>query len=84
MHFWVIPIAKIQNAAVEQNPFQRYHGLASLRIDVAGGGEREAVIPNIDVGEAWLLFNRFVNPGAPGPRTRDGSSSASEPESASA
>ncbi|CAM2067148.1 PH domain-containing protein [Sulfidibacter corallicola] len=84
LHFWVIPIAKIQNAAVEQNPFQRYYGLASLRIDVAGGGEREAVIPNIDVGEAWLLFNRFVNPEAPRTQTRNGSSSPSEPESASA
>lgn len=62
LYYWVIPLNKIQNAAVHQNPFQFVRRLASLQLDVAGGGGGEIVIPNIAVSEAWLLFNRFINP----------------------
>lgn len=61
LHFWVIPVSKIQNLAIWQDPFQRIRHLATLQVDVAGGGGREAAIPNIPVNVAWLLFNRFSN-----------------------
>lgn len=68
LYYWVIPLNKIQNAAVHQTPFQYVRGLAGLQLDVAGRGSGEIIIPNIDVGEAWLLFNRFINP-KPGPHS---------------
>ncbi len=67
MHYWVIPINRIQNASVLQSPFQRWRRLGSLALDVAGpSGGKEAVIPNIDATVCWLLFNRFIHP-APDP-----------------
>ncbi|CAM2007335.1 PH domain-containing protein [Acanthopleuribacter pedis] len=62
LHYWVIPLSKIQNAAVHQTPFQYVRGLAELQLDVAGSGSGAIFIPNIDVKEAWLMFNRFINP----------------------
>lgn len=62
LQFWVIPINRIQNLAVTQTPFQRNRRLASLSLDVAGptkGGQ--ATIPNIELQEAWRLFNRFLS-----------------------
>lgn len=62
MHYWVVPISKVQTAAVWQSPFQRRRGLASLAVDTAGSSEHEAVIPNIPTATAWLLFNRYCHP----------------------
>ncbi|MDJ0838568.1 MAG: PH domain-containing protein [Acidobacteriota bacterium] len=62
LHFWVIPVTHIQNVAIHQTPFQRIRGLASLVVDTAGAGGRDAEIPNIPIGIAWELFNRFSNP----------------------
>jgi len=62
LQYWVIPIRNIQNLAMTQTPFQRIRNLASLRIDVAGSGQNEANIPNIQVGDCWRLFNRFGHP----------------------
>jgi len=62
LHHWVIPVLRIQNARLSQTPFQRRRGLASLTLDVAGSsGGPSATIPNIDLGFAWLLFNRFTH-----------------------
>ena len=63
LHFWVIPVSRIQDLALGQSPFQRWRKLASLVLDVAGPDHgKSAVIPNIDVKEAWLLFNRLGHP----------------------
>jgi putative membrane protein len=60
LHFWVIPIGRIQNLALSQTPFQRWRQLASLHLDVAGPAMSNApIIPNIPINEAWLLFNRL-------------------------
>jgi putative membrane protein len=61
LHFWVIPVRNIQNVRVSQTPFQRTRHIASLVIDVAGGG-REAVVPNIPLKTCWEMFNRFATP----------------------
>lgn len=61
LHFWVIPVRNVQNVSVTQTPFQRNRNIASLTIDVAGGG-REAVIPNVPLHTCWVLFNRFATP----------------------
>jgi len=63
LHFWVIPVARVQNVAVSQTPFQRWRGLASLSVDIAGsGGGQDPVIPNIALATAWRLFNRIIQP----------------------
>lgn len=63
LHFWVIPIGRIQNLNLTQTPFQRLRNLASLHIDVAGTASgREAVIPNIPLPDAYWLFNRLGHP----------------------
>ena len=62
LQHWVIPIRNIQNLAITQTPFQRIRNLATLRIDVAGSGQNEAKIPNIQVSACWRLFNRFGHP----------------------
>ncbi|MCB1050586.1 MAG: PH domain-containing protein [Acidobacteria bacterium] len=62
LHFFVIPIAKIQTAELRQTFFQRRKGVASLAIDVAGSGRHLAEIPHIPVAHAFSLFNRVVHP----------------------
>ena len=63
LHFWVIPIGKVQNLEISQNPWQRLRGLVSLHLDVAGSAfGRQPVIPNIELAKAWPLFNRFAHP----------------------
>lgn len=60
LHFWVIPVGKIQNLSLTQTPFQRSRRLVSLHIDVAGGTQiSEPVVPNIPISSTWLLFNRL-------------------------
>jgi uncharacterized membrane protein YdbT with pleckstrin-like domain len=34
----VVPVAKAQSGSVRSSPFQRRAGLATLHVDVAGGG----------------------------------------------
>ena len=63
LHFWVIPLAKIQNSSLVQSPFQRIRNLVSLKIDVAGAsGTSDTTIPNIPRDMGWLLLNRFGHP----------------------
>lgn len=63
LHYWVIPLINIQNAAVVQSPGQRRRKLGSVIIDLAGSmGINEPEIPNIPINKAWELFNRFANP----------------------
>jgi len=84
LHFWVIPLNRVQNARLSQSPFQRIRGLVSLQLDVAGpSGGREAVIPNVYTPDGWLMFNRFthprLSPAAAGPRTDDSSPTPAMP-----
>ncbi len=64
LHFWVIPVGKIQNLALTQTPFQRNRSLASLQVDVAGGAQTisQPEVPNIPLSSAWRLFNRLGHP----------------------
>jgi len=56
--FFVIPLARIQLAALTQSPFQRRKGLANLRLDVAGSSRMPAEIPCLPLSDAWQLFNQ--------------------------
>jgi putative membrane protein len=60
LSFFVIPLARIQLAALTQSPFQRRKGLANLRIDVAGSSRMPAEIPCLPLADAWRLFNQAV------------------------
>jgi putative membrane protein len=50
-----IPLGRIQNVDVAQNPFQRAVGIAALRIETAGGGETEATLRYVGREEAERL-----------------------------
>ena len=63
LHFWVIPVNRLQNMAVTQNPFQRRFGLGSLVLDVAGGLiGRDPNITNIPIAKCWKLLNQLAEP----------------------
>jgi len=50
-----IPLRRIQNVDVGQNPLQRALGIATVRIETAGGGSTEAQLQHVDPGEARRL-----------------------------
>lgn len=66
LQFWVIPVNRIQNMAVRQNPFQRRFGLGTLVLDIAGGlVGRDPTIQNIPVTRCWKILNQLAQPVAP-------------------
>ena len=60
LNFFVIPMARIQSAALFQTYFQRRKGLATLHLDIAGSARVSAEIPNISIQDAWLLLNKVT------------------------
>jgi len=50
-----IPLGRIQNVDVEQNPVQRAIGIAAVRVETAGGGDTEAVLEYVSRAEAERL-----------------------------
>jgi putative membrane protein len=50
-----VPLGRIQNVDVAQNPIQRALGIAALRIETAGGGETEATLRYVGRAEAERL-----------------------------
>jgi len=70
-----IPLRRIQNVDVGQNPLQRALGIATVRIETAGGGSTEAQLRYVDPGEARrlqrVLLGREVESAATGETTED-------------
>ncbi len=50
-----IPLRRVQNVDVEQNPVQRAIGIAAVRVETAGGGDTEAVFEYVGREEARRL-----------------------------
>lgn len=50
-----IPLRRVQNVDVSQDPLQRALGIAALRIETAGGGDTEAVLECLGRAEADTL-----------------------------
>lgn len=63
---WVVPAGRIQSVAIEQNPFQRRLGLASVRLDLAGS-PAGVVVRDLDAALAMDLAESLAAPwrGAP-------------------
>jgi putative membrane protein len=51
----VVPVAKAQSGSVRSSPFQRRAGLATLHVDIAGGGPAPRVHDEADVRAEVLL-----------------------------
>lgn len=79
----LVPYARIQSVRVRQGPLQRRLGLATVLVDVAGGGQ-PGVAPHLDVAEARALalalaeYSRAARRSAAAPAHRP---AASEPAS---
>lgn len=52
---WLVPVSKVQSAAVRSSPFQRRLGLASLSIDTAGPGSHRITVIDLEVATAVAL-----------------------------
>lgn len=50
-----IPLGRVQNVDVSQNPVQRAIGIAAVRIETAGGGDTEAVLKYVGRDRARAL-----------------------------
>jgi len=50
-----IPLRRVQNVDVAQNPFQRALGIAAVQIETAGGGDTEATLNYVAEEEATRL-----------------------------
>lgn len=70
-----IPIARIQNIDLVQNPLHRLSGVAEVRVETASGKEPEATMRVLAVDEIQRLRTSILG---------DTNSSANEPESANA
>jgi putative membrane protein len=55
---WVVPLWKIQTLHVQQTPFQRRHGLASLVVDTAAG---QAVVVDLHRDDAHALLSSLAH-----------------------
>jgi putative membrane protein len=51
----VVPVAKAQSGSVRSSPFQRRAGLATLQVDVAGGGSTPRVVDEAETTAEELL-----------------------------
>ena len=51
----VVPVAKAQSGSVRSTPFQRRAGLATLHVDVAGGGPTPKVLDEAEATAEELL-----------------------------
>ncbi len=66
-----IPLRRVQNVDVEQNPVQRAIGIAAVRVETAGGGDTEAVLEYVGREEAQRLRDELRRAAK---RARDGDS----------
>jgi putative membrane protein len=51
----VVPVAKAQSGSVRSSPFQRRSGLATLHVDIAGGGPAPRVYDEAEPTAERLL-----------------------------
>ncbi|WP_109806575.1 PH domain-containing protein [Sphingosinithalassobacter portus] len=54
-HRRVIPLERVQDIGIEQNPIQRLAGLARVRMETGGGGRDEALLDMVSLDEARRL-----------------------------
>lgn len=54
-----IPLRRVQNVDVSQNVVQRVLGIATVRVETAGGGSTEAVLECVSAAEAERLQNEL-------------------------
>ena len=66
-----IPVRRVQNVDIEQNPVQRAIGIAAVRVETAGGGDTEAVLEYVGREEADRLRDELRRAAR---RARDGDS----------
>jgi len=76
-----IPLDRVQNVDVEQSAWQQLLGVASLRVETAGGGSTEATLDFVDAEEAervraLLRAEARPEPDAAAPKTGSGPGSA--------
>lgn len=73
---------RIQSLSVQQNPFQRMSGLASLRtVSVSGSSKATYEVSHLDVDEAMRIM-RWYERGLPGPRAPEAPASNDRTEQA--
>jgi putative membrane protein len=62
----VVPVAKAQSGSVRSSPFQRRAGLATLHVDIAGGGAAPRVLDESE-GQAEVLLQILLGRRVPVP-----------------
>ena len=57
-----VRFSKIQSVSMTQTPFDRRHGMATLRVDTAGASDMELSfsVPYLPLRTARMLMNRMV------------------------
>lgn len=63
---WIVPEQKIQTLQLADSPFQRRHGLASLTVDTAAGGQ-QATVPDLGREQALELLRTLAGRGVSEP-----------------